>query len=117
MPVKLDIHALAATGGRPARSNPASGRNVMCDGACSLVRSQSVRKPSASSVGSIVSREQSGAGRRRERHRDLELWIIAPAGALESIRPAMVEDIFAIAVRFAIAGNARPPRCRHRHRE
>ena len=41
---------------------------------------------------------------RRERHRDLELGIILPAGALPRIGPAVVEHIFALAVALQIGG-------------
>ena len=47
-------------------------------------------------------REQAGARHRREGHGDLELGIVAAAGALEGLRPAMVEDVFALAVAFHI---------------
>ena len=51
----------------------------------------------------VAVRRHRGAGpdqepaprRRRERHADLELGIIAPAGALIGIGPAIIEDIFA----------------------
>ena len=46
--------------------------------------------------------EQARARHRRERHGDLQLGIIAPAGALEGLRPAMVEDVFALAVALQI---------------
>jgi hypothetical protein len=39
-------------------------------------------------------REQARARHWRERHGDLQLGIIAPAGALERLRPAVVEDVF-----------------------
>ena len=48
-----------------------------------------------------------GPGRRRERHRRLELRVIAAAGALKGVGPAMVEDIFAHRMRFEIAGKDR----------
>src|SRR5690606_22365609 len=41
---------------------------------------------------------------RRERHRRLQLRIVTAAGALEGVGPAMVEDVFALAVRLGIAG-------------
>ena len=47
-------------------------------------------------------REQAGAGHRREGHGDLELGVVAAAGALEGLRPAMVEDVFALAVAFHV---------------
>ena len=43
-------------------------------------------------------RQQARPGHRREGDRDLELGVVAPAGALERIRPAVVEDIFAVGV-------------------
>ena len=42
--------------------------------------------------------EQARSRHRREGHRRLELGIITAAGALEGLRPAMVEDVFALAV-------------------
>src|SRR5690606_6439308 len=42
---------------------------------------------------------------RRKGYRGLQLRIIAPARALECIGPAMVEDIFTLAVRFQITGD------------
>ena len=47
--------------------------------------------------------QQARAGDRGERHGALQFWIVAAPGALERIRPAVVEDIFALAVRFEIA--------------
>src|SRR5689334_15273363 len=41
-------------------------------------------------------REEARAGRRRERHADLELRVVAAPGALIGIGPAMVEDILAL---------------------
>ena len=52
--------------------------------------------------------EQPPPGHRRERHRDLQLGIILPAGALQGVGPAVVEDIFALAV----ASSDRPARRR-----
>ena len=46
--------------------------------------------------------EQPPAGHGRERHGDLELGIIAAAGALEGVGPAVVEHIFALAVGLEI---------------
>ncbi|MOA01350.1 hypothetical protein D3C78_1207560 [compost metagenome] len=46
--------------------------------------------------------EQAWPGCRREGHRALQLRIIVAAGPLESIRPAVVEDVFALAVVFQI---------------
>ena len=56
-------------------------------------------------MSSPLADQQARAGDRRERHRALQLWIIAAAGALECVGPAMVEDIFALAVRLQIAGH------------
>src|SRR6266851_9806678 len=47
-------------------------------------------------------REQARPRHRRERHRGLELGVIAAAGALEGLRPAMVEYVFALAVALHI---------------
>src|SRR6185503_8198078 len=46
--------------------------------------------------------EQARAGHRRERYRRLELGIVAAAGALEGLCPAVVEDVFALAVALHI---------------
>jgi len=40
----------------------------------------------------------------RERHGDLELGVISAARALPRVGPAVVEDIFALAMRFQIGG-------------
>ncbi len=48
--------------------------------------------------------QQAAAGRRGERHRDLELGIIAAAGALIGVGPAGIEDVFAARMGFEIAG-------------
>jgi hypothetical protein len=55
----------------------------------------------AGSVGT-GSHEQARARNRRERHGDLQLGIIPSARALQGLRPAMVEDVFALAVTFQI---------------
>jgi hypothetical protein len=47
-------------------------------------------------------REQARSRHRREGHGGLELGIIAAAGPLEGLRPAMVEDIFSLAVAFHV---------------
>ena len=39
--------------------------------------------------------EQPAAGDRRERHRDLQLWIIGQSRAVIGIGPAMIEDVLA----------------------
>ena len=54
----------------------------------------------------ILAHQQAGARGRRERHRRQQLWIIAPAGALIGIGPAIVEDELAPAVTFHIQGHA-----------
>ncbi len=48
--------------------------------------------------------QEPASGRRRERHRDLELWIIAAAGALVGLGPAAVEHVFPARVAFDVAG-------------
>ena len=50
------------------------------------------------------SNQEARAGDRRERHRDLELRVITPAGAVIGIGPGMVEDIFAHGMGLEIAG-------------
>ena len=44
-------------------------------------------------------------GRRRERHRDLQLGVVAAAGALIGFGPAMVEHVFAARMGFHVAGH------------
>ena len=56
--------------------------------------------------------EEPLAGDRREGDRGLQLRIIAAAGAQIGVGPAMVEDIFALAVRFQIARHAGDQRSR-----
>src|SRR5262245_1636986 len=52
---------------------------------------------SADLVGLLArAREEAAAGRWRERHRHLELGIVAAAGALVGVGPAMIEHIFAL---------------------
>ncbi len=48
--------------------------------------------------------EKAGARCRREGNGGLQLRVIAPAGALEGIGPAVVEDIFALAVVLEVGG-------------
>ncbi len=50
----------------------------------------------------FVGEQQPRAGRGGEGRGDLQLGVIAPAGALEGIGPAVVEDIFALAVALEI---------------
>jgi hypothetical protein len=52
-----------------------------------------------------VADQQPRPGRGGEGNRDLELRIIAPAGALIGVRPAAVEDVLALGMRFQIAGH------------
>jgi hypothetical protein len=55
--------------------------------------------------------QQPLARHRRERHGDLQLGIIVSAGALEGVGPAVIEDIFALAVGLEIGrrrGEQRP---------
>jgi hypothetical protein len=48
--------------------------------------------------------QQSRASHRRERHGHLEFGIVIAAGALESLRPALVEDVFALRVGLHVTG-------------
>ena len=48
--------------------------------------------------------QKPASGCRRERHGDLQLWIIAAAGALVGLGPAAVEHIFAARMAFDVAG-------------
>src|SRR5690606_13904173 len=47
--------------------------------------------------------EQARACGRRKRNRDLEFWVIVAARALIGVRPAMVENVFTLAVGFKIS--------------
>jgi hypothetical protein len=47
---------------------------------------------------------QARAAGRRERHRHLDLGVIAPAGPLIGVGPTLIEDILAARMRFQIAG-------------
>ena len=47
--------------------------------------------------------EQAASGRGRERHRNLQLGIVAASGALIGFRPTMIEDVFAARMRFCVA--------------
>ena len=49
--------------------------------------------------------EQARTGHRCERDRRLELGIVAAAGAFEGLRPAVVEDVFALAVALHVERN------------
>src|SRR6185295_16558784 len=46
--------------------------------------------------------EQAGASDGCERYRDLQLRVIAPAGTAIRVRPAMVEDVFAVGVALEV---------------
>ena len=75
-----------------------------------MVASHSAISPLASAVADplavdAVADQQPRAGRRREGNRGLQLRIIAAAGALIGVRPAAVEHVFALRVRFQIAGH------------
>ena len=50
--------------------------------------------------------QQARSRHRRERHGDLQLGVIAPAGLHVGIGPAVVEHVLALAVRLEIAGRA-----------
>ena len=50
--------------------------------------------------------QQPRTGNGRERHRDLELRIVAPAGALVGVGPAVVEDVLALGVGLRVAGRS-----------
>jgi hypothetical protein len=62
---------------------------------------QPLRQRRAHRLGICVGMHQKPrAGRRRERNRDLQLRVIVAARALIGVRPGMVEDIFALRMRF-----------------
>ena len=53
----------------------------------------------------VVADQEARAGCRRERHRALQLRIIAPARALIGVGPAAVEHVFALRMRLEITGH------------
>ncbi len=61
------------------------------------------RRPRGVAVG-LWRDQQPRTGHGRERHRDLELRIVAPAGALVGVGPAVVEDVLALAMGLRVAG-------------
>ena len=94
----------------PRRSQSVSGRKVTCteearrplakrDQPCgeSLLRPVRVR---------AGPHQQPRSASRRERHRDLQFGIIAAAGTLISVGPALIEDVFAARMRFQVAGRS-----------
>ena len=50
----------------------------------------------------VRAHQQPPARHRRERHRHLELRIVAPAGPLPGVGPGMVEDVFAVGMALEI---------------
>ena len=54
-----------------------------------------------------ITGEDAGPGRGRKGRSNLELGIITPASPVPGIGPAMIEDIFALAMRFDIGGKRR----------
>ena len=109
LPMELLVGAMQEAVRRPAPGIPASGRKVKCTEDASCRRQSSIRpaiRPSRTLSASGEGRHQEPpAGRRRERHRDLELGVVLAAGALIGFGPAAVEDVFAARVRFQIAGH------------
>ena len=63
------------------------------------------RRPRGVAVG-LWRDQQPRTGDGRERHRDLELRIVAPAGALVGVGPAVVEDVLALAMGLRVAGRS-----------
>ncbi len=88
-----------------AASRPASNSGI-CAGSMKVAwaeenpsRSQRVSAARSSGAASaIVLQQQARAGRRRERHGDLQLGIIIASRAVPGVGPGMVEHIFALAV-------------------
>src|SRR5690606_20998193 len=67
-------------------------------------RPEPLRKCGLNGIGvGDLADKQSRACRWSERHRRLQLRIVRATGALERVGPAVVEDIFALAVTFQIA--------------
>ena len=54
----------------------------------------------------VLARQQARAGGRGEGHADLELGVVLPAGTVPGIGPAVIEDIFALAVALQIGGQS-----------
>ena len=50
-------------------------------------------------------KQQARAGHRGERHRRLKFRIVAAARPFVGVRPTMIEDVFALGMRFHVAGN------------
>ena len=57
--------------------------------------------------GARVAREDARPRHRGERHRHLELGIVAPASAFQRVGPGVVEHIFAVGVGLGVAGGHR----------
>ena len=70
----------------------------------SAIRPRCERRPDPLAV-DVAADQQARSGGGRKRHRGLQLWIIAATGALIGVGPAAVEDVFALRVRFQIAGH------------
>ena len=78
---------------------------------------QACRQRLADRVGGLArGDEQPPSGRGRERHRHLQLGVIAAAGALVGLGPAGVEHVFAARVGFQIAGHHADDRARRSRR-
>ena len=57
-------------------------------------------------AGRAGTHQEPGTRHRRERHGDLQFGVIVAASLHEGVRPAVVEHVLALAVRFDIAGHA-----------
>ena len=85
-----------------------SGRKVACTEDAPRRSHKATRPAASASLPRLRLRagldQQPRAGRGRERHGDLQLGIIAAAGALIGVGPAVIEHIFAARMRFQVAG-------------
>ena len=57
---------------------------------------------SAHGADASVADEKTATGDGRERHGDLQLRVVAPAGALEGVGPLVIEDVLAIGMRSSV---------------
>jgi len=113
VPVKLLVVTLQESLGREKFPFRFAGkrhvdRRCLCQPA---QRHQSARERGADTVAlDAIWDQQARAGGRREWNRSLQFGIIAPAGAFIGIGPAAIEHVFALRVRFQIAGHDRRDR-------
>ncbi len=93
----------------PSIRHSASVRKVTCtEDAFERLQMSASESASALRTASACSpgpHQKAAPVRRRERHRHLQLRIVVAAGALIGLGPAVVEDVFALRMRFGVAGD------------